>query len=149
MEVQALYSDVGLTLLALLCATVRIQLALAIIPLFTRQNVPGLMRAAIGVSLSVVLVPGVLASLRAGSPSSPMLALILVKEAFIGLLLGYAVATLFWAIEAVGFFIDNQRGASIASTLDPLTAMTARRWASSSARLSASISWWPADSACS
>ncbi len=100
MEVQALYSDVGLTLLALLCATVRIQLALAIIPLFTRQNVPGLMRAAIGVSLSVVLVPGVLASLRAGSPSSPMLAPILVKAAFIGLLRGYEVETMVGDIEA-------------------------------------------------
>ncbi len=104
-----------------MCATVRIQLALAIIPLFNRQIIPGLLRAGIGVGLSVVLVPSMLASFDGQIPQTLPLMLILMKEALIGLVLGYAVATLFWGIEAVGFFIDNQRGASIASTLNPLT----------------------------
>jgi type III secretion protein T len=46
---------------------------------------------------------------------------IILKEAFIGLLIGYSAALIFWAVEAIGSFIDNQRGASIASTLDPLS----------------------------
>lgn len=121
MEAHEVFADAARVLIALMCATVRIQLALAIIPLFNRQTVPGLLRAGIGVGLSVMMVPPVLASFGAGTPTPAALALIVVKEAFLGFLIGYAVATLFWAVEAVGFFIDNQRGASIASTLNPLT----------------------------
>jgi len=120
-DFEQLITELHHVLVALMCATVRIQVALAIIPLFSRQNVPGLVRAAIGVGLSLVLVPPVLGSIGQQMPQALELGAIVLKEAFIGLLIGYSVAALFWAIEAVGFFIDNQRGASIASTLDPLT----------------------------
>lgn len=108
-------------LIALTCANVRIQVAFGIIPLFNRQTVPGLLRAGIGVSLSVMMVPSVLHSMAGATPTVTAMVFVVTKEAFLGLVLGYAVATLFWGIEAVGFFIDNQRGASIASTLNPLT----------------------------
>ncbi len=121
MDSQQIFAPAGRAVIALMCATVRIQLALAIIPLFNRQTVPGLLRAGIGVGLSVVLAPSVLASFAGQVPPTLPLMLILIKEAFIGLVLGYAVAALFWGVEAVGFFIDNQRGANIASTLNPLT----------------------------
>jgi type III secretion protein SpaR/YscT/HrcT len=44
-----------------------------------------------------------------------------VKEAALGFAIGYLLAIPFWAFEAIGFFIDNQRGASIGATLNPLT----------------------------
>jgi type III secretion protein T len=121
MELHQVLSDIGRFMVALLCASVRIHAVFAIIPLFSRAAVPGLLRAGIGVSLSVVLVPPILASFGAETPSTGALVLIVLKEAFLGSLLGYAVATLFWGVEAVGFLIDNQRGASIAATLNPLT----------------------------
>ncbi len=115
------YADARLWLAALLLATLRIQIALVIIPLFAKQVVPGLVRSAVGVALSLVLVPPLHQALGGTLPEALPLALIAMKEALLGLLIGFAVASLFWAVEAVGFFIDNQRGASIASTLNPLT----------------------------
>jgi len=42
------------------------------------------------------------------------------KEFVLGFLLGYLVFWLFWAVQAAGTLIDNQRGAAIASSIDPL-----------------------------
>lgn len=42
------------------------------------------------------------------------------KEAFIGLLLGYAGATLFWAAESVGVVIDNLAGYNNVQMTNPL-----------------------------
>ena len=117
----ALFADIKRTLLALLLATVRMQTALAVIPLFAKQVVPGMVRTAIGVALALVLVPSVTDALVANPPGVVQVTFIVLKEALLGLLMGYPVAVLFWAVEALGFFVDNQRGASIASTLNPLT----------------------------
>lgn len=46
---------------------------------------------------------------------------IVIKEAFIGAIMGFVLAIPFWALESAGFFIDNQRGASMASTLNPFS----------------------------
>ncbi|WP_257291100.1 EscT/YscT/HrcT family type III secretion system export apparatus protein, partial [Endozoicomonas sp. ONNA1] len=43
------------------------------------------------------------------------------KEAFIGAIIGFCITIPFWALESAGFFIDNQRGASMASALNPLS----------------------------
>lgn len=46
---------------------------------------------------------------------------IILKETLIGMLLGYLAGMLFWTVQCAGFFIDNQRGASMASETDPLS----------------------------
>ncbi|WP_421184824.1 type III secretion system export apparatus subunit SctT [Aeromonas hydrophila] len=47
------------------------------------------------------------------------LALLVAKEVLLGLLIGFVAAIPFWAIEASGFLIDNQRGAAMASIFNP------------------------------
>lgn len=42
------------------------------------------------------------------------------KEAALGFIMGFLVSWLFWSMQAAGNFIDNQRGAAIASSIDPL-----------------------------
>lgn len=42
------------------------------------------------------------------------------KEAALGFVMGFFVTWLLWAVQAAGNFIDNQRGAAIASSIDPL-----------------------------
>ena len=42
------------------------------------------------------------------------------KEFALGFLMGWAVVWVFWSVQAAGAFIDNQRGAAIASSIDPL-----------------------------
>ena len=46
---------------------------------------------------------------------------IVLKEVFIGAVIGFCIAIPFWALESAGFFIDNQRGASMASTMNPMS----------------------------
>ena len=54
-------------------------------------------------------------------PTGLSLMLLVLKEAVLGLVLGYLVAIPFWIFEAVGFIVDNQRGASMSATLNPMT----------------------------
>ncbi|MBK8508203.1 MAG: type III secretion system export apparatus subunit SctT [Candidatus Competibacteraceae bacterium] len=99
----------------------RLLLALTTLPLLRRQVLPGLTRNAVVLVLAVLVLPVAATGLPAGSPSPAWLLGILLKEAFIGLVIGYVTSVLFWAVEAIGFFIDNQRGATMASSLNPLT----------------------------
>lgn len=46
---------------------------------------------------------------------------LVVKELAIGVLLGLPVAVTAWGVEAAGFFVDNQRGSTMASSLNPVT----------------------------
>jgi len=47
------------------------------------------------------------------------LLVILGKEVLLGLLIGFIAALPFWAVDASGFLIDNQRGAAMASMFNP------------------------------
>ncbi len=46
---------------------------------------------------------------------------LLVKESMIGLLLGCLISLPFWVLHAAGCIIDNQRGATISSSIDPVS----------------------------
>ncbi|MDR2892629.1 MAG: type III secretion system export apparatus subunit SctT [Deltaproteobacteria bacterium] len=46
---------------------------------------------------------------------------LIVKELFIGLIIGFFFGILFWVAQSVGFLIDNERGASMAQGMDPLS----------------------------
>lgn len=99
----------------------RILGALTIVPLFGRSNLGGFNRAAVAAAFTVPLLPLVFAqNTTADAPGGWILALI-AKEAMLGFLIGFIVALPFWAAEALGFIIDNQRGASSASGSNPAT----------------------------
>lgn len=42
------------------------------------------------------------------------------KELALGVIMGFLIFWLFWAVQAAGTIIDNQRGAAIASSIDPM-----------------------------
>jgi len=46
---------------------------------------------------------------------------LIIKESTIGLLLGCLMSLPFWVLHAVGCIIDNQRGATISSSIDPIS----------------------------
>ncbi|CDI03424.1 putative Yop proteins translocation protein T [Candidatus Competibacter denitrificans Run_A_D11] len=108
-------------LLTFSVALPRLLLALTTLPLLRRQVLPGLTRNAVVFTLAVSVLPVAATGLPAAPHSTAWLLGILLKEAFIGLVIGYVTSVLFWAVEAIGFFIDNQRGATMASSLNPLT----------------------------
>ncbi|WP_374608963.1 type III secretion system export apparatus subunit SctT [Diaphorobacter nitroreducens] len=107
-------------LLALACAQPRTIALLAVLPMFHPQMVPGLLRLGVAAGVTLMVAPTLMPHVHADHPAAVLLVL-LCKEAFVGFVLGFALAIPFWAFEAMGFLIDNQRGASIASTLNPLT----------------------------
>lgn len=91
------------------------------IPVFSRSHLPGMLRVAVAASLGLVVAPSLMPFVAGWDPHGGQLALLMLKEAFIGLVLGCLIAVPFWAFEAVGFLMDNQRGATMGATLDPLT----------------------------
>ncbi len=91
-----------------------------VVPFMGQQVMPGTIRNCIAASFVLMVYPLAVSGV---SPDTPVLylAMIAVKEVFIGILIGFLAGMTFWIAEGVGFFIDNQRGATIASTMDPLS----------------------------
>jgi len=99
----------------------RISVAAAMIPLFSRQMLPmAMIKNGIMISFSLMVLPTVY-GFQVDSAGYGEAGAIIIKEMFLGLLLGFLVAIPFWIIEGVGFFIDNQRGSTLSEILNPLT----------------------------
>ncbi|GLT17813.1 EscT/YscT/HrcT family type III secretion system export apparatus protein [Vibrio zhanjiangensis] len=95
--------------------------AMILIPGFSTRVLGGQMvRNTIAAVLALPLFPVVSADMNQLDTTS-FLAAIAIKEALIGLLIGFITAIPFQAIESAGFIIDNQRGASMAMTMNPLS----------------------------
>lgn len=91
-----------------------------VLPLLGKQNLGGgLVRNGVACSLALYIYPMVADTLPADIDGL-QLALLIGKEVLLGLLIGFIASVPFWAIEATGFLIDNQRGATMASTLNPM-----------------------------
>jgi len=121
MELPVTYEEAMSWLKTLALTLPRLLAMFIALPLFNAQILPGTLRFAVAGALGLVMVPALAPMVAAPPPDPGMLALLMLKEAFIGFVIGYVAAIPFWIFEAVGFLIDNQRGASIAATLNPLT----------------------------
>jgi type III secretion protein T len=103
----------------------RIFILCLIAPFFGSAVVSGQLRTALVVAIYLILHPLVQSQMPADPPASAgetaFLGLLLAKEIFLGLLLGWISGIPFWAAQSGGFFIDNQRGASMAEGSDALT----------------------------
>ena len=99
----------------------RLIAAFTIMPIFSKQVLPGMIRNGVVISLALFIFPVILTDAPTAPPDLITSVVIIIKEVVIGLLIGFAAAAPFWAIESTGFFIDNQRGATMASSIDPLT----------------------------
>lgn len=92
-----------------------------LLPFTGRSLMPGMIRNSIAIALGVIVAPSLMPAVSASQAGGIFVLGVIVKEALLGLLLGFLAALPFWAVEASGFIIDNQRGASIAATMDPMT----------------------------
>jgi len=93
----------------------------AMIPIFGRSVLPGSTRNAVAISLTLFLYPAYSAGIDVSQFSALHYISIILKEAVLGILIGFGLSRVFWAVESMGFFIDNQRGSTMASSVDPLT----------------------------
>jgi type III secretion protein T len=101
-------------------ATARVAATFLLLPMFSSDTVPALVRNSIFVSLGVV-------SLALQPPIDPSMlgpaqwASILVKEVFVGLIIGFFFGSVLWALESAGQIIDTKVGATLAQVVDPLS----------------------------
>lgn len=93
----------------------------SMIPLLSRESLPGLLRVGLVGSMAMLVVPTLFDTVGAGERNALEVALLVAKETLLGTVLGFIVAVPLWAFDTMGSFVDNQRGASIAQTINPLT----------------------------
>ncbi len=117
----ATYTQAQLFLTTLVMTQPRILALCIMLPMFNRQVLPGMLRYAIAAAIGLILVPKLAPEYAELDLQALDLILLVVKEVFIGLVLGLLAAIPFWIFEAVGFIVDNQRGASMGSILNPAT----------------------------
>lgn len=107
--------------LAIALTLPRIAAAFLILPLMTQETVPALVRNSFFVSLAIVAYP----IAAAAAPSTAMMqstwALIVLKEIFVGTVIGFSFSAVFWALSAAGNVIDVKVGSSMANVMDPIS----------------------------
>lgn len=120
MEPLTLFGPLGDTALLLGLSATRIAVAFLLIPLFTAELIPALVRNAMFLAIALLSL--------AIQPSAAPIALsswqwisLFAKEAFIGGTLGIFFAGVMWAFEAAGQVIDTKVGATQAQINDPLS----------------------------
>jgi type III secretion protein T len=99
----------------------RLTFVFMIFPMFSGTAVQGLVRNGFVLSIACLLYPLVAASMPKAPLPVEVWVVVLFKEAFIGLVIGFVVSTFIWVAENVGHLIDFQTGASNSTTFDPLT----------------------------
>lgn len=123
MDIPVTYDEAKSFVSAMALTQPRVLAMFIALPLFNNQLIPGLLRWAVAGAVGLIMVPVIQnQSLHESLQiNAVLLMLYILKEAFVGFVLGLLAALPFWIFEAVGFLVDNQRGASISATLNPIT----------------------------
>jgi len=107
-------------LIALLLAIPRMHAFLGASQLLNNGVVPGGSRNATILAMLLFIAPANLAFAETVERSLVTMGLLIVKEYAIGFVAGWLAGYVFWALSSAGALIDNQRGTSIASSMDPM-----------------------------
>ncbi len=104
-------------------ATARTAGLFLITPFLGRGVLTGLARNGVVLALSLPILPHLLATRPPGLSPNDLIPILVIaaKELLVGVLLGLPLASIAWGLEAAGFMIDNQRGSTMASSLNPVT----------------------------
>ncbi len=107
-------------IIALLLTLPRVYAFMATSGLLVSTAVPRVSRVAVILGLAVVPTGINLQYVDAFDRQVTTFAVYFAKEVALGFVLGYLVGWVFWAVQSAGALIDNQRGSSMASSIDPL-----------------------------
>ena len=118
--VTLLYQEFKLVLVGFLLALPRCYAFITASQLLPPTAVPRLARNVAILVIAMPLTPPLVPYAPIFLADIPLFMGYFLKEAALGFVMGFLVTWLFWAVQAAGTFIDNQRGAAIASSIDPL-----------------------------
>lgn len=107
-------------LLLLGVASARIAVAFLMMPIFSTDTVPAMVRNSIFIALglvSLILQPAI----DVMAIGATQWVTIFAKEVFVGLLIGFFFGSVLWSLEAAGQIIDTKVGATMAQIVDPLS----------------------------
>lgn len=95
----------------------RLLACFTVLPILNKKILGGtLVRNGLAVSLALFMMPMMELQQWPEKAETLWVIGILLKEMLLGLFIGFVAAIPFWAMETTGFFIDNQRGATMASS---------------------------------
>ncbi|EGQ8233391.1 EscT/YscT/HrcT family type III secretion system export apparatus protein [Vibrio parahaemolyticus] len=114
------YDDLQQALFLYSLTLPRLMACFIFLPILSKQMLGGAMiRNGVLCSLALFIFPVVNEQTLPAETDGLWLIVILGKEVLLGMLIGFVAAIPFWAIEATGFLVDNQRGAAMASMFNP------------------------------
>ncbi|MDY7578373.1 type III secretion system export apparatus subunit SctT [Herbaspirillum sp. RTI4] len=119
MSMMAFLNEISQAWGGVMLAFARISVCFYILPFLNKSVLIG---AAARNSVIVIVIVGIWPMIAAPLPALDAIDLLFLglKEALVGLGMGMVLAMPFWVFHAMGAWIDNQRGATISSSIDPL-----------------------------
>ncbi|HKA72008.1 MAG TPA: type III secretion system export apparatus subunit SctT [Xanthobacteraceae bacterium] len=98
---------------------VRMMAMMLVMPAFTRLGATGVVRAGIALVLALPMIPLVAQFVPSIDLTPGAVAILMIKEAAVGGIIGLVLGVPLWAAEAAGDILDLQRGASMATLTNP------------------------------
>jgi type III secretion protein T len=95
----------------------RAGVVLTIAPMFLVSGMP---RQALLIILLGVMVPMLMPTLPQGDINPTYIAVLVLKELFIGTLIAYFISIIFWGLEMAGELVDLQRGTTAGGIFNPM-----------------------------
>ena len=100
-------------------ASARLAAVFILLPFFNTNVLTGTIRLPVIMLTGSALCPD--AAITIQPYENSFILLLIIKELIVGLVIACFVALPFWILHAVGSFIDNQRGATLSSSIDPIS----------------------------
>ncbi len=120
MSVEGQFSELHQQLSAIGLTLPRLGAAIIILPLFTQETVPVMVRNSLIVTLAIAIFPIATASVAVADLAVVDWPFIILKECLIGAAIGFLFGAVFWALGMAGSLIDSQSGGTMASIVDPI-----------------------------
>ncbi len=118
---EALFEYIIFNVEVFFLSLVRISGMLILAPVFSRSEIPVLLRVWLGVLISFVMLPGNILNQVTEIDGFFVLALYAINEFFIGLTLGFIAFTFISVMYLAGRMIDTQMGFGMVNVFDPQT----------------------------
>ncbi len=100
----------------------RIVTMIAFLPIFGSQNIPLQLKAGLALLLTVIVYPAVIQSgIPAVHASTGLFVVMLVKELFVGIVIGFIASLIFTIVQFAGYLIDVLTGFSFVELVDPFS----------------------------
>ena len=107
--------------LSFILTLMRVSIIMFMLPIFSTQNIPTLVKAAVSLVFTLGVWPAVALS-GAFMPAHPFdIAIMLLGEVVVGLVLGMVIDFLFMGIQAGGELLGFQMGFAMISFADPIS----------------------------